>query len=110
MTGDSKPGDAVADQWRDKFEKNRRETDLSLTRLEVRAEQRSAPDIEENTGVIHVEAAKRVAARGADSDPPPSKPTPLVIVLTIVRKFPAWGAVIVALAAIAAYVVLQLRR
>lgn len=40
---------------------------------------------------------------------PPSKVSPLVIVLTVAKKFPAWGAVIVALAAIAAYVFLQTR-
>ncbi len=38
---------------------------------------------------------------------PASKVSPLVIVLTVARKFPAWGAVIVALAAIAAYVYLN---
>jgi len=37
------------------------------------------------------------------------KPGVLRIVFTVVQKFPAWGAVIVALAAIAAYVVLKLR-
>jgi hypothetical protein len=62
MTGDTKRGDAVADRWRDTFDKNRRETDLALTRLEVRAEQRSA-DFEEDSVVIHKEAAERVAQR-----------------------------------------------
>lgn len=37
------------------------------------------------------------------------KPNVLRIVFTVVQKFPAWGAVLVALAAIAAYVVLKLR-
>lgn len=97
----------MTDKWRDTFEQNRRETDLSLTRLEVRAEQRSE-NFEEDSAVIHLEAAKRVAEREG-SDPPPSKASTGVIVLTVVRKFPAWGAVIVALAAIAAYVLLRLR-
>lgn len=70
MTGDKHRGDAVADKWRETFERNRRETDLSLTRLEVRAEQRSAPDIKEDTGVIHREALERHAKREARSDPP----------------------------------------
>ena len=70
MIGETKPGDAVADRWRETFEKNRRETDLSLTRLEVRAEMRSAPDLEEDTGVIHKEALERHAKRAPHSDPP----------------------------------------
>ncbi len=102
MTGDKERGDAAADKWRDTFEKNRRESDLSLTRLEIRAEQRSEHGEEEDTGVIHLRAQERVAARKSDSDAPPSKVSPLVIVLTVVRKFPAWGSVLVALAAIAA--------
>lgn len=36
-------------------------------------------------------------------------PGVLKVVFTVVQKFPAWGAVIVALAAIAAYVILRLR-
>jgi hypothetical protein len=110
MTGDSKPGDAVADKWRDVFDRNRRERELAVARLEVRAEQRSAPDVEENTGVIHREAlarqAQREAERSADSSPP--RPTVLHVTLAVARKFPPWGAVLVALAAIAAYVALRL--
>lgn len=104
MSGDSKRGDAVADKWREAFEKNRRETDLSLTRLDVRTEMRSA-DFEEVTDVINARADERLAER--PSSDPPAKPTPLVVVLTVARKFPPWGAVIVALAAIAAYVYLR---
>lgn len=103
MTGDSKRGDAAADKWRETFDRNRRETDVSLTRLEIRAEQRSEHGFEEDTGVIHLQADQRVAERAkTDSEAPPSKVSPLVIVLTVVRKFPAWGSVLVALAAIAA--------
>ena len=108
MTGDGKPGDASADKHRETFERNRKATDLALTRLEVRAEQRSEGGEEEDTGVIHVKAAQIVAQRAADSDSPPSKASPMVIVLTVVRKFPAWGAVLVAVVAIVAYVVLKL--
>lgn len=107
MTGETKPGVASADKWREEFERNRKETDLAMTRLEVRAEQRSEHGEEEDTGVIHVQAAQRIADK--ESDPPPSKASTGIIVLTVVRKFPAWGAVIVALAAIAAYVILRLR-
>jgi hypothetical protein len=46
--------------------------------------------------------------RKVESDaPPPSKVSPLAIAWLLVRKFPPWGAVIVALAAIAAYVLLR---
>jgi hypothetical protein len=105
MTDESKPGVAVADKWRETFEASRKETDLALTRLEVRAEQRSFGD-PEDTGVIHVEAAKRVAER-METDPPKSV-GPVQVIFVMARKFPPWGAVLVALAAIAAYVALKL--
>ena len=38
---------------------------------------------------------------------PPSKLSPLAIAWLLVRKFPPWGAVLVALAGIAAYVLLR---
>ncbi len=108
MTADDKPGNASADRWREIFEKNRKETDAPLTRLEVRAEMRSAGDFEEDSSVIHLKTEERLAVqRALESDSPPSKASPTVIVLTMVRKFPAWGAVLVALAAIAAYVYLH---
>lgn len=109
MTGDTKPGDALADKARDEFDRNRRERELAIERLKIRAEMRSAPDLEEDTGVIHREALTRQAAQRRPESDPPSKVSPLVIVLTVVRKFPAWGSVLVALAAIAAYVALKLR-
>ena len=109
MTGDGKPGNASADRKREEFEKNRKETDLALTRLEVRAEQRSEHgEEEEDTGVIHVKAAQIVAKREAESDAPPSKASPTVIVLTVVRKMP-WPALAFLLAlGMAAYVFLKL--
>ena len=100
----NKPGDASADKWREKFEDNRKETDLSLTRLEIRAERRSAGE-DELSDVINVEALKRQQLKDSD---PPSKVSPMVIVLTVARKFPAWGAVLVALAGIGAYVAIRL--
>jgi len=42
--------------------------------------------------------------RKADSDPPPSKVSPLGIAWVMAKKFPPWGAVAVAIAAIVAYV------
>jgi type II secretory pathway component PulF len=59
-----------------------------------------------------------VTLQQAPTPPQPSQPqieveqqSPgvLKVVFTVVQKFPAWGAVLVALAAIAAYVVLKLR-
>ncbi len=102
MTGDSKRGDAVADKWRETFQRNRRETDVTLTRLEVRAEQRSA-DFEEDSAVIHMEADKRVASRAGSE--PPKGAKGIVAVLNAV-KTPAQA--IVALAIVVALVVLIL--
>lgn len=110
MTGESKPGKASADKWRDEFEKNRKESDNSLTRLEVRAEMKSFGE-EENSAVID---QRTLEAQHKKESEPPSKVSPLHIVLAVVRKFPPVGAVIVAvvlgLAGIAAYVALQLKR
>lgn len=105
MTSDEKRGDAVADQWRERFSKGRRETDLALTELDVRAEQKSM-NLEEDSAVIHREALERQNRKDSE---PPAKAGVLVIVQTVARKFPPWGAVIVALAALAAYVYLQTR-
>jgi hypothetical protein len=44
---------------------------------------------------------------GIQTEPPPSKLSPLAIAWLFVRKFPPWGAVIVALAIVVAYVVLK---
>lgn len=94
MTGDKERGDAVADKWRDTFEKNRRESDIALTRLEVRAEQRSEHGEEEDTGVIHLRAQERVAARvGSD---PPKAAKGIVAVLNAV-KTPAQALALVAI-------------
>lgn len=68
MTGDKDRGNAVADKWRETFEKHRRDSDLSLTRLDVRAEQQSA-NFEEDSVIIQTEAGRRVDAR-MGSDPP----------------------------------------
>ncbi len=106
MTGDQKRGDAVADKWRDTFDKNRRETDLELMKLQIRADMRSNPDEEEDSAVIDQRALE--AQRKKESEPPGS-PGVLHIVFTGVRKLPPWGAVLVAVVAIAAYTVLALR-
>lgn len=107
MTGDTKPGDALADKARDEFDRNRKERERPIERLKIRAEMRSEHGEEEDTGVIHLRAEQRLAER-ADSEPPAARVSLLVIAFTVVKKFPAWGAVIVAVAAIVAYVVLAL--
>lgn len=67
MTGDTKPGDALADRARDEFDKNRKARELAVERLKIRAEMRSEHGEEEDTGVIHLRADERVAK---GSDPP----------------------------------------
>lgn len=99
-------GDASVDRWRERFERERMDAEVKTERLTRRAELRSAGE-EEISEVIHQEALER--QRKKESEPPPSKATPLVVVLTVARKFPPWGAVVVALAAIAAWVFLKSR-
>ena len=67
MTGDSKPGDAKADMSRDEFDKNRRDREEAITRLEIRAEMRSQGD-DEISEVIDQRALE--AQRRKQSDPP----------------------------------------
>ena len=74
MNGEKKHGDAAADKWREDFERRRKEADLALTRLEVRADMQSFGE-EEDTGVIDQRTLERQQKREG-SDPPPSKPTP----------------------------------
>lgn len=81
----------MSNKWRDTFERNRRETDLSLTRLEVRAEQRSE-NFEEDSGVIHMEAAKRVAEREG-SIPAPARG--IRVVLTAVDSWQKVAALLI---------------
>lgn len=107
MTGSEKPGDAVADKWQERIEKLRKETDVPLTRLEVRAELKSAGE-EELSDVIERETLERQRIKAVAASDPPTKASPSIIVLTVVRKFSGVGALIVALAAIAAYVAIQL--
>jgi hypothetical protein len=102
MTGDTKPGDALADRARDEFERNRRERELSIERLRIRAEMRSAHDEDEDTGVIHTRAAERVGRPKSD---PPKAAKGIAHVLSAVRT-PAQA--LVALAIVAAIVVLIL--
>jgi hypothetical protein len=106
MTGDKEHGDAVADKWRDRFEKAQRETDNALTRLDVRADMKSFGE-DEDSAVIDQRTLE--AQRRQESDAPPSKVSVLVIVWTVAKKFPPVGAVLVALACVAAYVLLKLK-
>lgn len=109
MTGDSKPGDALADKARDEFDKNRRARELAIERLTIRAEMRSSSDEDENSSVIHIQAEKRLTEREGDSNPP--NPTAWHVAILVVRKFPPWGSVLVALVvvALAAFVYLRTR-
>lgn len=113
MTGDTKPGDALADKARDIFDKNRRERELAVERLRIRAEMRSEHGEEEDTGVIHREALQRQARQETASEPPASKGGVVVLVIGTVRsavnKLSPFQTLVVILAAIAAYVVLKLR-
>ena len=77
MTGGEKPGPAKADQWRDKFDKGRRESELAIERLRYRAELRSEHE-DEDTGVIHRVADERVAQREG-SIPAPAKGIKVVL-------------------------------
>jgi hypothetical protein len=102
MTGDTKPGDALADRTRDEFDSNRRERELSIERLRIRAEMRSAHDEEEDTAVIHRRAEERVAPPKSD---PPKAAKGIAHVLGAVRT-PAQA--LVALAIVVGIVVLIL--
>ena len=90
--GSEKPGEALGDRVRDEFDKNRRERELSVARLEIRAEQRSAPDVEENTGVIHREAlalqSRREVERRQGSDPPSGHAKEGIALVRSVRSWP----------------------
>lgn len=104
--GEQKPGDALADKWREQFDRDEREEELALTRLDVRADMKSMGE-EEISSVIDQRALE--ARRKKDSEPPASKASPLVIVFTVAKKVPPWGAVIVILAGMALYAFLKTR-
>lgn len=94
---DDKRGDAVADQWRERFSKGRRDTDLALTELDVRAELKSQ-NFEEDSAVISREALERQQKK--DSEPPNGKAKAAATILRLLPE--GWGRVLVVLAAIAA--------
>lgn len=102
-------GDSISrargERLREEYASLDRQRALAIERVKVRADLKSVGDDEPDTGRIEVEAIRRTQG----SEPPPDRISPLVIVLTVAKKFPAWGAVIVALAAIGAYVFLQSR-
>ena len=91
MTGDSKPGDAIADRARDEFDANRRERELALERLRIRAEMRSEHEVED-TGVIHLRAEQRVAEREG-SIPAPARG--IRVVLTAVDSWQKVAALLI---------------
>lgn len=69
---------------------------------------RAAPDWDEATPVVHVNVQQQPAAKR--SPPPPPPPGTLQIVLQFaggaLQRMPAWGVVVVAVVAIAAWVYL----
>lgn len=66
-------------------------------------------DFDEDTGRTEVTVNLQQPSQPEIKVSEPDKPGAIHVVLTVVRKFPAWGSVIVALAALAAYVYLQTR-
>lgn len=85
---------------------------LEAARSEL-AKLRDADDWDEPTGRTEVNVIMQQPTPPQPSQPQievqQESPGVLKVVFTVVQKFPAWGAVLVALAAIAAYVVLKLR-
>jgi len=65
--GSTKPGDAVADRSRDEMRQLERGFENAVQRLHIRADMRSNPDEEEDTGVIE---RRVLEAQGKRSDPP----------------------------------------
>ncbi len=82
MTGESKPGIASADKWRERFEHNRKKSESALTRLEVRAEMKSAGE-EEISAVID---ERTLEAQRRKSSAPPGKDKLWAIPVVIVRR------------------------
>jgi Mrp family chromosome partitioning ATPase len=108
MTGDVKPGDALADRARDEFDKNRRERELAIERLRIRAEMRSEHGEEEDTGVIHLRAQERVAAR-VKSDPPSDRGKQAIALVSAVRGWPQAVVAVALLGLLALIAYLKLR-
>lgn len=82
MTGGDKPGDASADKWRERFEHHRKESDAALTRLEVRAEMKSAGE-EEISAVIDERTLEAQRRKASDA---PGKEKLWAIPVVIVRR------------------------
>ena len=88
MTGDKERGDAVADKWRDRFEKAQRETDNALTRLDVRADMKSIGE-DEISEVIDQRVLE--AQRQKDDAKPENR---VIGVLNVALGFKQWPQVI----------------
>jgi hypothetical protein len=104
MTGETKPGEATADKWRERFEHNRQESESSLTRLEVRVDMKLKGE-EEISAVIDertLEAQRRKA-----SDPPTKDKLwaiPVVIVRRVSPTALAWLAALALILGAAVYI------
>lgn len=77
-----KPGEASADKWREKFERGRQESESALTRLEVRADMKSAGE-EEISAVIDERTLEAQRQKATD---PPGKDKLWAIPVVIVRR------------------------
>ncbi len=82
MSGSGKPGDAKADVAREKFESNNRNLDAAITKLEIRAEMKSAGE-EEISSVIDQRALEAQRLKVSD---PPGKDKLWAIPVVIVRR------------------------
>lgn len=96
--GSLKPGDAVADRSRDEMRQLERGFENAVQKLHIRADMRSNPDEQEDTGVIERRALE--AQRKKDSEPPSGRAKAATAVLKLLPE--GWGRVIVVLAGIAA--------
>lgn len=91
----TKPGDAIGDKAREEFDANRKERELAIERLRIRAEMRSEEEIEDS-GVIHMRAEERQKQKESE---PPTKV--LLGILAVPLKAKGWPQV-VALAVVVA--------
>ncbi|HEX6826574.1 MAG TPA: hypothetical protein VF077_09700 [Nitrospiraceae bacterium] len=87
MAGSGKPGDALGDRARDTFNKNDKILDRAITKLEVRAEMRSAGE-EELSGIIEERTLKEVQRKEASTRPPTGYSKDAIWFIRSVRGWP----------------------
>jgi hypothetical protein len=111
---DDSAANGKAGTLRERIAHNQADRERAIAKLEgsdweVEADEITAEHLIEamQAGAAAVAEATGKHAALKPSDPPPSKLSWQTIAWLFVRKLPAWGAVIVALAGIVAYVVLK---